>query len=85
MAFVPVREGSNHILVNAVGSDGSETNRELVVEFQLAKAEGRMLARDLERLRRINAQLALELEAERVRREKLVSAADSRAAAPPGC
>jgi Mg-chelatase subunit ChlD len=70
VAFVPVREGSNRILVNAVGSDGSETNRELEVEFRLAKAEGRMLARDLERLRRINAQLALELEAERVRRDK---------------
>ncbi len=70
LAFVPVREGRNRILVNAVGSDGSETNRELSVDFSLAKAEGRMLARDLERLRRINAQLALELEAERVRREK---------------
>lgn len=70
VAFVPVRDGENRLLVNAVANDGSQTNHELRVDFQLAGAEGRMLERELDRLRRINAELARQLEAERVRREK---------------
>ena len=67
---VPVREGRNRVLVNAVGSDGSETNVELAFDFKFAKSEGRMLERELSELRELNTELLRQLEAERVKREK---------------
>lgn len=69
-AFVPVREGRNRVLVNALASDGSEANVELAFEFRLAQAEGRMRERELAELRQINTELLRQLEAERVKREK---------------
>jgi Mg-chelatase subunit ChlD len=71
VAFVPVREGRNRLLVNALGSNGSETNTELEIDFRLkAELDDRMRARDLARLRRINDELIRHLEAERIRREQ---------------
>lgn len=69
-AFVPVREGENRILVNALASDGSETNRELRFTFRKAEATGRMKERELARLRRMNAELQRQIEAERIRQER---------------
>lgn len=69
-AFVPVREGENRILVNALASDGSETNREIAFRFEKAEATGRMKERELARLKRMNAELQRQIEAERIRRER---------------
>ncbi|HEX2485455.1 MAG TPA: vWA domain-containing protein [Myxococcota bacterium] len=69
-AFVPVREGSNRVLVNALASDGSESNVELAFEFRVAQAEGAMRERELTELRKINTELLRQLEAERIKREK---------------
>jgi hypothetical protein len=70
VGFVPVQEGVNRLLVNAIGSDGSEANVELSFEFKLAKSEGRMLERELTSLRELNRNLLLHMEAERIKREK---------------
>lgn len=71
VAFVPVREGRNRVLVNALASDGSETNAELEFDFRLQESlDDRMRERELARLRRINDELIRHLEAERIRREK---------------
>jgi hypothetical protein len=69
-AFVPVREGRNRVLVNALASDGSQTNVELAFEFKVAQAEGAMRERELAELRQLNTELLRQLEAERVKREK---------------
>jgi hypothetical protein len=70
VAFVPVREGSNRVLVNALASDGGEANLELEFRFRVKESEGRMKERELARLRRLNKELLLHLETERIRREK---------------
>jgi hypothetical protein len=70
VAFVPVREGRNRVLVNALASDGGETNLELEFEFRVKESEGRMKERELARLRRLNDELLRHVEAERIRREK---------------
>jgi len=70
VGYVPVQEGVNRLLVNAVSSNGSETNVELSFDFKLAKSEGRMLERDLANLRELNRNLLLHMEAERIKREK---------------
>jgi hypothetical protein len=71
VAFVPVREGRNRVLVNALASDGSEANVELDFEFLVADSgDARMRAEELARLRRINDELIRHVEAERVRRER---------------
>lgn len=69
-AFVPVREGANRLLVNAVASDGSVANVELAFQFELAPQDDRMRERELERLRELNTELLRHVEAERIRREK---------------
>jgi hypothetical protein len=69
-AFVPVREGANRVLVNAVASDGSVANVELSFDFQVAKSEGAMRERELAELRQLNTELLRAVEAERVKREK---------------
>ena len=69
-AFVPVREGTNRLLVNAVASDGSVANVELAFQFQVAQQEGRMRERELEQLRQLNTELLRHVEAERIKREK---------------
>jgi hypothetical protein len=70
VAFVPVREGSNRVLVNALASDGTGANLELQFRFKLKQSEGRMKERELARLRRLNDELLRHLETERIRREK---------------
>jgi hypothetical protein len=69
-AFVPVREGPNRLLVNALASDGSVANVELAVNFQTAESEGAMRERELRELRQLNTELLRQVEAERVRRER---------------
>jgi hypothetical protein len=69
-AFVPVQEGANRVLVNAVSSDGSVANVELAFHFQMAQHEGRMRERELEQLRQLNTELLRHVEAERIKREK---------------
>jgi hypothetical protein len=69
-AFVPVREGANRVLVNAVASDGSVANLELAFDFQIAQRDGRMRERELTELRQLNTELLRHLEAERVKRER---------------
>jgi hypothetical protein len=70
VAFVPVREGSNRVLVNVLASDGAEANFELEFRFRVKETEDRMKERELARLRRLNDELLRHLEAERIRREK---------------
>jgi hypothetical protein len=70
VAFVPVQEGKNRVLVNALASDGGEANLELEFEFRVKESEGRMKERELARLRRLNDELLRHMEAERIRREK---------------
>ncbi|MGI9432429.1 MAG: vWA domain-containing protein [Myxococcota bacterium] len=70
VGFVPVQEGANRLLVNAVSSDGSEANVELSFNFKLARNQGKMLERDLAELRELNRNLLLHMEAERIKREK---------------
>jgi len=69
-AFVPVQEGANRVLVNAVSSDGSVANVELAFEFRVAKSQGAMRERELAELRQLNTELLRHVEAERVKREK---------------
>jgi len=69
-AFVPVREGTNRLLVNAVASDGSVANVELAFQFRVAQQEGPMRERELEQLRQLNTELLRHVEAERIKREK---------------
>jgi hypothetical protein len=69
-AFVPVRAGSNRVLVNAVASDGSVANVELAFSFEVAQSEGAMRERELDELRRLNTELLRHVEAERVKRER---------------
>ena len=70
VAFVPVREGKNRVLVNALASDGGEANLELEFQFRVKESEGRMKERELARLRKLNDELLRHVEAERIRREK---------------
>jgi hypothetical protein len=70
VAFVPVREGANRVLVSALASDGGEANVELEFSFRVSESEGRMKERELANLRKLNDELLRHLEAERVRREK---------------
>lgn len=69
-AFVPVQEGRNRVLVNALASDGSQANVELAFDFEVAQAEGAMRERELAELRQLNTELLRQVEAERVKREK---------------
>jgi hypothetical protein len=70
LAFVPVKEGRNRVLVNALASDGGEANLELEFGFRVKESEGRMKERELARLRKLNDELLRHMEAERIRREK---------------
>jgi hypothetical protein len=69
-AFVPVRAGTNRVLVNAVATDGSVANVELAFSFEVAQSEGAMRERELAELRRLNTELLRHVEAERVKRER---------------
>lgn len=72
VAFVPVKVGRNRVIVNALSSDGAETNRELIFDFALKEADDAEKQRELARLRRISDeleryQLAKEIERRRHR------------------
>jgi hypothetical protein len=69
-AFVPVQEGANRVLVNAVSSDGSVANVELAFDFRVAQSDGAMRERELAELRQLNTELLRHVEAERVKRER---------------
>jgi hypothetical protein len=66
--FVPVRPGSNEILVTALASDGREASARLEFEFEEAELSARELARELERIKRRNKELLRMLERERIQR-----------------
>ncbi len=68
VAFVPVREGRNRILVNALASDGSQANREIEFDFHVTQKTGRDQTVELVRIRKLNDELIRHLEAERIRR-----------------
>ncbi len=70
-AFVPVKEGRNKVLVNALATDGGEANIELEFDFQVkANLDDRMRQQELARMRRMNDELIRHLEAERIKRER---------------
>jgi Mg-chelatase subunit ChlD len=69
-AFVPVREGKNRVLVNAVASDGSEANTEIEFDFRVAEKKGLEKQAELARLRKLNDELIRHVEAERIKRAR---------------
>lgn len=69
-AFVPVREGRNRVLVNALASDGSEANLEIEFDFHVAEKKGLEKQGELARLRKLNDELIRHLEAEKVKRAR---------------
>ncbi len=69
-AFVPVREGRNRVLVNALASDGSTSNREIEFEFRVAQKSGRDRTAELLQIRKLNDELIRHLEAERIKRAR---------------
>jgi len=69
-AFVPVREGRNRVLVNALASDGSEANLEIEFDFRVAEKKGLEKQSELARLRKLNDELIRHLEAEKVKRAR---------------
>lgn len=64
--FVPVQEGSNHVRVTALASDGTRSSIEFDLEFHVAELTDRELARELERIRSRNKELRLLLERKRI-------------------
>jgi Mg-chelatase subunit ChlD len=74
VGFVPVREGRNQVRVTALASDGTRGSVTLELEFARAGMSDRELAHELERIRRMNKELLLLRERERIedfrRREK---------------
>jgi hypothetical protein len=69
-AFVPVREGRNRVLVNALASDGSEANVEIEFDFRVAEKKGLEKQAELARLRKLNDELIRNLEAEKIKRAR---------------
>ncbi len=57
--FVPVREGRNQVRVTALASDGSRGNVTLELDFARTQLTDLELARELERIRRMNKELLL--------------------------
>jgi len=68
--FVPVREGTNRVLVNALASDGSEANVEISFTFKMKEMDDRDKQKELEATRRMNVELLRALEAERIKQAK---------------
>jgi hypothetical protein len=68
--FVPVREGTNRVLVNALASDGSEANVEISFTFKVKEMDDRDKQKELEATRRMNVELLRALEAERIKQAK---------------
>jgi len=69
-AFVPVREGRNRVLVNALASDGSEANVEIEFDFKVAEKTGRDRTNELANIRKLNDELIRHLEAEKIKRAR---------------
>jgi hypothetical protein len=69
-AFVPVREGKNRVLVNALASDGSETNVEIEFDFRVTEKKGIDQTKELARIRKLNDELIRHLEAEKIKRAR---------------
>jgi Mg-chelatase subunit ChlD len=69
-AFVPVKEGRNRVLLNALASNGGQGNLEIEFDFQVKESDDLTKQRDLARLRRLNDELIRSLEAERIKRER---------------
>jgi hypothetical protein len=69
-AFVPVREGRNRVLVNALASDGSEANVEIEFDFRVAEKKGLERKAELARIRKLNDELIRHVEAERIKRAR---------------
>lgn len=69
-AFVPVREGRNRVLVNALASDGSEANVEIEFDFRVAEKKGLEREAELARIRKLNDELIRHVEAERIKRAR---------------
>ncbi len=81
VAFVPVKEGRNRVIVNAIASDGGEVNRELVFDFAIKEAEDAEKLRELERLRKLTDELkryhlAKQMERERLRKRRMKQVLD---------
>jgi len=69
-AFVPVREGRNRVLVNALSSDGSEANLEIEFDFKLSEKKGIDRTNELASIRKLNDELIRHLEAEKIKRAR---------------
>jgi hypothetical protein len=69
-AFVPVREGRNRVLVNALASDGTEANLEIEFDFKVSQKQGVDRTRELAEIRKLNDELILHLEAEKIKRAR---------------
>jgi hypothetical protein len=65
--FVPVTEGSNRVRVSALASDGTRGSYEFDFEFEKEGLSQREQLRELERLRKLNKNLLLLREKERIR------------------
>lgn len=57
--FVPVREGRNEVRVTALSSDGTRGSVTLAIDFGRTQLTDLELARELERIRRMNRELLL--------------------------
>ena len=64
--FVPVRPGRNQIRVTALASDGSRGNVTLELDFDRTQLTDLELARELERIRRMNKELLLLKERQKI-------------------
>jgi Mg-chelatase subunit ChlD len=64
--FVPVRAGRNQVRVTALASDGSRGSVTLELEFARSSLSDRELALELERIRRMNKELLLLRERQRI-------------------
>lgn len=66
VGVVPVQPGENRVRITALASDGSRGSQEIEVRFQRAELTDRELALELERIRRINKELLLLRERQRI-------------------
>lgn len=65
--FVPVKEGDNRVRISALASDGSRGTYEFDLFFEKAGLSEREKLVELERIRKLNKELLLRREAERIK------------------
>ena len=82
--FVSVREGTNRLRVTALASDGTQTSREVVVQYGVSALTDRDIALELERIRSANRELTLERERAERRRQRKRLEIDVEASRPKG-